>query len=412
MQFVRKIAANTFFQIIARIASSASSFLITIIIAKHFGISGYGDFAKVTAFVSLFYLLVDFGFNPVFLQKEDAKVRFKELFYIRLLLAAVLICVINSINILLPFNAIRGIGFSQEVKLGITIFSFTLIPEAILYTATVIFQRELIYKYFMIASIIGSMVTILFVLISTTISYSLFFVFFSFIAGGMIESILALFFTKEAIMPFRIDVAFARKLTVEALPITLMLFFNLIYFHVDILLLAMLKPSRDVAIYDLAYKFFDFLIALPLFLSNTLYPSILDEQKNNRNPFGKNKYYIAVFILFSFFVLIPTWILAPLMQFIKIDFLAAVIPLRILIAFLPVFFVTSILQWILIAKKQQIFLSGIYFISTIINILLNLVFIPQFSYIASAVITGISEFFVLIALLLQMSLLKNKKMHV
>src|SRR5260221_3371205 len=98
MNFLKQLAAHTTYQIIARIAASGSSFLITFFIVRHFGVMDYGDFAKVTAFISIFYLFVDLGFNAIFLQKEDAHLRFRDLFYSRLILSIVVVILANAIG--------------------------------------------------------------------------------------------------------------------------------------------------------------------------------------------------------------------------------------------------------------------------------------------------------------------------
>lgn len=405
MLFVKKVAHNTIFQIIARLASSGVSFLIAILIARKFGIIEYGDFAKVTAYISLFYLLADFGLNAIFLQKDENTLRFKDLFYTRILLSIIVILCVNVLAWFLPFNPITQIGFSPLVRTGIAIFSFTLITEALTYTALAFFQRELSYEYFMIATIIGSFSTLFFVFISTFFPYSLLFVLLSYVLGGIIKSGLALLFTKESMLPITLDPHFVKKLTMETLPITLMLVCNLIYFRIDMLLLSSMKSSSDVALYDLSYKFFDFLIALPLFLSNALYPSLLAMEKNQIKEHRSVVRYMGIFSLLAIVVLIPAWIFAPYVGLIKHDFLPAVIPLRILLLSLPVFFVTSILQWGLIAKKQQVFLAITYVSAAAINIVLNMLFIPHFSYIASAIITGISEVVVFVILWIRITTL-------
>src|SRR5207245_1945225 len=159
-------------------------------------------------------------------------------------------------------------------RLGIILFSFTIITEAVVYTSAIIFQRELWYKYFMLASLSGSLVSIAAVFVVTQFSQGLFAIYVCFILVSVVRSGLDLFFTRQRVFPINIDMQFAKRLTLDTLPIAFMLICNLIYFRVDILLLSFLKSSQDVGIYDLAYKFFDFLIALPLFLSNTLYPSL------------------------------------------------------------------------------------------------------------------------------------------
>jgi len=404
MSLIKKITSNTLFQIIARVFASGSSFLITIVVAKHFGINSYGDFAKISAFVSLFYLFADFGLNAIFLQKEDNKIFFKDLFYTRFFLGVLLIFCVNIVAWFLPFNMVTNVGFSPLVRTGIAIFSFTLITEALTYTALAVFQRELSYEYFMIATMIGSATTLLFVFLSTFLSYSILLVLLSYIFGGIVKAGFSLFFTKENILPMKANTGFIKSMTVETLPITLMLIFNLIYFRIDMILLSSLKSSSDVALYDLSYKFFDFLIALPLFLSNALYPSLLAAEKIKKQGLEVTHRYMIIFAVFAVIIGVPVWIASPLLGLIKPEFLPAQLPLRILLLSLPVFFVTSILQWVLIAKKQQLFLSIVYVLFAGVNIVLNIIFIPSFSFIASAIITGICEAGVFLTLWLKISL--------
>jgi O-antigen/teichoic acid export membrane protein len=190
------------------------------------------------------------------------------------------------------------------------------------------------------------------------------------------------------------------------MPIGLMLIFNLIYFKADIILLSIFVPARDVGIYGLSYKFFDFLLALPLFLSNSIYPLILLKERHELFSFSKKYFYI--FAAFAFAVMIPFWFIAPLFNFIKSDFSGSIVPFRILLLSLPFFFTTSLLQWALIALKKQKYLMLVYFFSTILNIGLNIIFIPRYSYIASSWITVFSEILVFIFLLGKMMQLKSK----
>jgi len=149
----------------------------------------------------------------------------------------------------------------------------------------------------------------------------------------------------------------------------------------------------------LAYKFFDFLIALPLFLSNAVYPFLIKEKSNRQLFFGATGKYFLVFLLFSVVVMIPFWFISPLFTLVKADFAASIFPFRILLLSLPFFFTTSLLQWALITLGEQKYLMLVYFFCTLINIILNIIFIPQFSYIASATITLISEGIVFVFLL-------------
>jgi O-antigen/teichoic acid export membrane protein len=372
-------------------------FLITIIIARKFGVLGYGDFTKATSYIALSYLILDFGLNAFFLQYDNPK--FKTLFYLRILISLIVFVAINLIVLILPYNSSLGTGFSGNVRVEIFIFSFSIFAQSIILSATAIFQKSINYFRYMIGIIIGSLVNLVLVLLFTFLNFSIFFILFAFTASSITSALLLIKLTRESIWPLSFDRAFAKEIFIKSFPIGLMLIFNLIYFRVDMFLLSLLAPTKDVGIYGLSYKFFDFLIALPLFLSNAIYPFLIKAKKEGKDFLSLTKNYFFVFLITSFIIIIPFWFISPLFNLIKTDFADSIIPFRILLLSLPFFFTTSFLQWILITLDRQKYLMYVYLFSTILNILLNIIFIPQFSYIASATITLASEALVFMLLI-------------
>lgn len=400
MQLVKKIAANTLWQIVARIVSSGVSFIITILIARSLGIEGYGNLAKITAFVSLFYLIIDLGLNAVFLQVDDHEKRFRDLLYFRLLLSLGLFLLVGVGAFLLPYNIATGIGYSPLVKVGIALFGLTFFGQALISSSTALFQKNYKYRLGTYATTCGSFGTLLTICFAIFFHLPFLFVVGSYVLGSLVGGVISLVLVKEKLLPFSLDQNFLKTMIMQTLPIALMLLLNLIYFRVDIFLLSLLKPTADVAIYDFAYKFFDFLIALPLFLSNSLYPLLLSSEKNTRTSFRKLIAYTCGFALLGIILAIPVWFASPLLEVVKQEFFASSFALRLLTLSLPIFFATNIVQWIFIAKKKQTFLVFVYGGSLILNVTLNLFFIPQYGYVASAIITGVSEAGVLLSLLI------------
>lgn len=401
------VAKNTFYQALARSATSFIGFLITIIIAREFGVLGYGDFTKITSYVAIFYLVIDFGLNAFFLQYEKPK--FKNLFYLRILISVLVFAVLNIVALVLPYNMYLNSGFSEKVRLGIFIFSFSIFAQSIILSASAIFQKNFKYSYYMTGMIIGAVFNLVIVLIFSFLNYSIFYILLSFVASSFLSAAILTKLTNEKILPFGLDMGFAKEILIKSLPIGLMLIFNLVYFRADIILLSFLAPTRDVGVYGLAYKFFDFLIALPLFLSNAVYP-LLIKAKAHRDTFNLlTKRYFFIFLIASFIVIIPFWFISPLFAMIKADFSDSIIPFRILLLSLPFFFTTSFLQWVLITLGNQKYLMYVYIFSTVLNIILNIVFIPQFSYVACASITLLSEGLVFILLISRF--LSNKNLR-
>jgi hypothetical protein len=68
----------------------------------------------------------------------------------------------------------------------------------------------------------------------------------------------------------------------------------------------------------------------------------------------------------------------------------------LLIGFLPLSFVNSVTQYVLIAIDQQRFLTKAFLIGVSFNVVANLLVIPTYSYRGAAVVTILSEFALLI----------------
>jgi O-antigen/teichoic acid export membrane protein len=323
------VAKNTSYQILARGITSFIGFLITLIIARKFGVTGFGDFTKITSYVALFYLIIDFGLNAFFLQYENA--RFKNLFYLRMLISVGIFLLLNVIAVFLPYNAVLGTGFSAAERFGIFIFSFGIFAQSIILSASAIFQKTVNYFFYMVGMVIGSVINLIVVLIFAFLNFSLIYILFGFVISSFVGAFALLIFAKEKIFPLSLDKHFATTIMKASWPLGLMLIFNLVYFRADMFLLSILKTTQDVGIYGLSYKFFDFLIALPLFLSNAIYPFLLKIKTDQKLFFKLTNKYFFVFLIASFIVIIPFWFISPLFTLVKTDFSGSILPFRILL---------------------------------------------------------------------------------
>ncbi|MDE2026790.1 MAG: oligosaccharide flippase family protein, partial [Patescibacteria group bacterium] len=326
MQFIIRVVTNTLFQVLSRLFSSGAGFFIAILIASHFGPQGYGEYAKVTAYVGIFYLIIDFGLNAVFLHKERAETHIKSLLFLRVVFALSLIVLSVGAAVLLPFNMITQVGFSPLAKIGIAIFSITLLTEGIVYSASALFQLRLSYRHLAVATLIGSLVTLAAVSYVVYASLPLVCIFASFVLGGITKAGVSLFLMHgKRLEPVRYVTM--KELLLAASPVAVMIICNAIYFRVDMFILSILKTTRDVGIYDFAYKFFDFMIAIPLYMSNVLYPKLIAGEASKKMERNKLLSYVGIFGLASLFLAIPVEIAAPMIGRVRGDFVASVVPL-------------------------------------------------------------------------------------
>jgi len=403
MNLKQKIAANTIFQLIGKIISATSTFIITILLAKKFGPEGFGDFEKILSFVSIFYLIVDFGLNAFAISEIKKSKEQKENLYgvvlgTRIILGIVLIFVCLSLLSFLPHSSTQG--FTPFVRLGIILASLTILLQGLTITNNLLFQENLRYDKAIIASSFGYILFLLLTLIVVfcnlslifaVVSYVLFFVFYSFISFLLAK-------TEIKIIKPKFDKLEIIKLLKRSFPLGITLVFNVFYFRGDIIILSILKPTDQVAYYGLAYRFFEFALVFPTFFMNALYPSLIEIKKENIQKMksiiflsigflGGTGIMVAVFMFF-----LAPWLISLTNQ----SFSDSIVALRILVLSLPVFYLTSLFMWILVTEEKQKTLAVIYGGSMVVNLTLNFIFIPAYGYIASATITGLTEMLVLI----------------
>ena len=79
------VATNTLAQIVGKFITAGVTFITTILIARYYGVSGYGEFTKITAFIALFYLVSDFGFNAIVLRLISEQPKKENYFFQNLL---------------------------------------------------------------------------------------------------------------------------------------------------------------------------------------------------------------------------------------------------------------------------------------------------------------------------------------
>jgi O-antigen/teichoic acid export membrane protein len=384
------IATNTVSQLIGKVIGALFTLVVTVTVARTMGASGYGDFVKVTTYVAFFYLLADFGLNAVFLQQSDDPKSWSALVGLRTMGSVLLMAIAIGITYLLPGST--GQGYTAAVRLGILLFSPTIFFQALIVTANAMFQKRLRYDFatwgIFFGSIVGATTLFATSLVSLTQSLT------PLLIGSGVTAMVSIFFAqkmqKELALSFQWQKA--KKILIASLPLGLTLLFNVVYFRADSIIMTISRPTAEVGLYGLAYKVFEFVLVFPTFFMNAVYPLMLTAPSLRKLVRSSFLFLLAVSIIGS----LVLYVGAPYLSLIKADFAASVPALRVLSLGLPIFFLSSLAMWILIAKKKQAVLMAIYGISMAINIIANAALIPQYGYMAAAWITVASEALVLV----------------
>jgi len=400
------IAWNTISQLVGKIVGAGTTFLVGILIARRFGAEGYGDFTKIITYVAFFFWIADFGINAIYLRQQTTEEAddnaWPTLLGLRVIGSVILMFIALAFLALLPQGQTQG--YTTFVRLGIIVFSPAILFQALITSTNAVFQKNLRYDFATAAVVAGSVFTLLFLFAMTAMrgTWGILMGVMALFAGSAVTACVALLLVRRIAGTIRIvlRVANMKRMLLPSIPLGLTLFFNLVYFHVDSVILTLTRTTAEVGIYGLAYKLFEVPLVLPTFFVNALYPLMLrafhsSERTTNDEFMHLVRRSMITLVVLSFVTGIFLWIVAPYMTLIRSDFAASVPVLRILIMSLPIFFVSSLTMWILITLGKQKLLMVIYGTGMIINVFLNAYFIPRYGYIAAAWITVMSEGFVL-----------------
>ncbi len=408
MDFKIKVAYNTLIQLFGRFFSGLVTYLITLVLVRAYGVTGFGDFIKIITFVSYFYIMADFGANAVTVKllgedKTENQKNLASLLGFRILASLILIFIALAILTFLPMGINQG--YTVLVRAGIIILSLTILTQSLLTTANAFFQKSLRYDKSVLATSLGYLFTLLLAYIFSLGHFSLIFISLAYVLGGGLTVLVCFLLLPERLVP-SFDLQKIRVIFWASLPLGVTLIFNLIYFKDDSFILALTRSTQEVGVYGLAYKFFELVLVFPTFFMNSLYPVFL-AKKNDQKGFAQVFQQSGVILMGSSLLLTLAMIIfAPfLINFTSgakylADFSGAVLALRILSLSLPFFFVSSFLMWVLITHDQQKLLVPFYGFSMLLNIVLNILFIPKYGYIPAAITTGVSEAVVMVLLLI------------
>ena len=190
---------NTIFQVLGKALTAATTLIVTLLIGKFLGPTGYGDFAKIFTFVGYFYVLADFGINSIFVKlttkDEDSTTRlFTSLVTLRLVLGISFALLASSIAFILPYNPAESTGFSPLVKIGVVIASITILSQSLYTSANAYFQKILRYDFVTVTAALGSLAILITAALASfkkasVIGYSL-----AYVTGGLIFVLASYFF--------------------------------------------------------------------------------------------------------------------------------------------------------------------------------------------------------------------------
>jgi O-antigen/teichoic acid export membrane protein len=391
------IGRNIISLVISRLVAAVILFLIYTRLIQYLGPQAAGEFGLVAAYLTVFTFFVDLGMQQLVIKKvsEDKTQAAKYLnnyFSIQFFLGLIFMAIMDVFVLTAHYPPIVQNSL-LVASIGLLLSSLTMPFMAIINS----FQRlSLIARVNFVNSLINAGMMVLAIVFRRNIF------FLSFIAGtvSLFDILIYGYLVNKKFARFRIEIDFAfwKKLILWNMPFMLLTIFS-IYNRIDTLILPHLRNFTENGYYTAVYKFWDTLAFLPAVVAASLYPFFAEVLARGEKIQARQvletytRYMIAVGVPLT----IGAYLLASKLTvaFYGQAFAPAAPALWLLVAAVSVLFVYVPVNSVIISQKTKLatIITGC---TLVFNLVLNLIFIPKFGFVAAAVITLFSEIIQLI----------------
>jgi O-antigen/teichoic acid export membrane protein len=198
----------------------------------------------------------------------------------------------------------------------------------------------------------------------------------------------------------KLDFSLIRGMVKESYPLLLNHFLATIFFQIDIVVLQALKGSVLQAQYSTSYKWLLAINIVPSFFTQALFPVMSRQAREDKAALTRS-YSLGLKLMLSLALPIAvgfTVLATPLTLILAGESYLpnAAIALTLMIWSIPIGWMNSLTQYALIAVDLQRYITRAFFVAVTFNLIANVLFVPTYSFYASAIITILSELALLI----------------
>lgn len=395
----QRVTKNTVAPIVLNVVNKLIDLVFAMLMLRILGPADAGQYYLAVVVISWFDILTNYGLNT-FLVRDVARDQASSSKYLSNTIAMRIGLCAVSVPILAAFVLLRRLSSPLEPRtvLAIALFGIALIPSNISASISAIFlaheRMELPAAVATVTTIFKAILGALALLLATgfvglaVVS----------IATNVITMLVFVYFIRRLLFRPRLefDWGFQKSMLRESFPLMLNNLLATLFFKMAVLLLEWLLPDiRVVGWYSTAYKWIDAVGIIPAFFTMAIFPMMSRYAAESRDNLLK-AYKLAVKLLLS--IAFPGALLGWALSYPLIYILGGsqYLPyasdiLKVMVWYMPMGFINSVTQYVLIALNQQRFLTRAFAIGLAFNVLSNIILINRFGYMASAFITVASE---------------------
>jgi len=397
MDTIRRIAKNTFALFAAQFVISILALVLSIAIARNLGDATFGKYSFALAFVAIFTVFSDLGYNTLLIREVARK---KELASKYLNNVICLRAILSLFIFAMIFIAINLLNYPPDTKFIIYLFGIYILLASLANVFKVTFRSFEKMEYDAGINITTETFRVALGLLVIFLGYGLIALAIVFLISGIIDFLLSFIISEKKFVKSKteLDLGFLKSTIKIAIPLSLLSVFGLIYIRIDTVMLSILKGDAVVGWYNAAYNLILGFKAIPHLFMNALFPlmSYYSVSSKNSLKITFEKSFKYLFIL-GLPISLGITLLADKVIFLLYgqQYINSVIILQILAWDVLLIFLCKCSSFLWVTTDRQNQMAMLVGSVALVNVILNLFLIPRYGYIGAAIATIAAESFLL-----------------
>jgi len=390
---VKRIAKNNLFLLSGQIISLVLSIYYFVYMARYLGAEDLGILGVALSYALILGLIGDLGLSSLATREISRNQSLASKYLGNILVIKLFLSVATFGAAVFIMNILSYSEQTIEVVYIITISNILTNFSQIFNSTIQAFER---FDYISLGTILNSVLMFLGILFAIGQKFDLVsFAFIYVIANGIVFLYSFFVCTWKFVIPsLKIDLTFWKQIISESAPFWLNSVFVIIYFKIDTVMLSIMEGNTVVGWYTASYRLIDALVLVPSTFMSTMYPVFSKFHISSRDylefAFKKSFKFLTIIAIP---IGIGTTILAEkIITFIYNEqYAPSITALQILIWASVLSFINYTPSTYLTATNKQRTLMILTFLGAVLNIILNFILIPLFSYNGAAIATVSSE---------------------
>lgn len=389
----KKFLSNTAWILGERIVQIIIQLTVTLVSVRYLGPENYGNISYVTSFIGLFSSITGLGLQGIVIKKLiDEPENSGEIIgtSIVMRLGASILSIISIVSLVSLLNK------NNEVMILIAILQSISLIFTSIEVVDFWFQSKLQSKYVSIAKIIATIIVaiwrIYLLINSKSVQY---FAFSTTLQSIVIAILLAYLYFKNDGEKLKISLNRALELIKESYHFILSGLMVVIYTQLDKIMIGKMIDVSQVGVYTVASSLPAMYTFIFIAMINSARPIILEQRNKNYELYLKRIKQLYSFIIWSSIIIaISMLFLGNIIIYILYgsDYMAGVNSLNIS-TWSNIFALIGTARGIwIVAENKGKYVKKYLMFGAIINVILNLIFIPRFGIDGAAVATLITQF--------------------